>query len=97
VVLLGLNIGDEEDGKNNLYERPVLVLKKFNRRIFLGVPLTTKVKDNKYYVEFIHDDRPFAALVSQIRLVSTKRLSRKVRKMDRPTFQRIKTAVQDLL
>lgn len=30
---VGINIGDEEDGKNNLFERPVLILKKFNERI----------------------------------------------------------------
>lgn len=29
---LGLNIGDEEDGKNELYERPVLIVRKFNKR-----------------------------------------------------------------
>ncbi len=27
---IGINVGDEEDGKNELYERPVLVIKKFN-------------------------------------------------------------------
>ena len=29
---LGVNIGDEEDGKGNSFLRPVLVIKKFNRR-----------------------------------------------------------------
>ena len=46
---LGLNIGDEENGKNEKYHRPVLVLKKFNNRLFLGVPLTTQIKENPYY------------------------------------------------
>jgi hypothetical protein len=27
---MGVNIGDEEDGKNELFERPVLILRKFN-------------------------------------------------------------------
>ncbi len=27
---LGVNLGDEQDGKNDFFERPILVLKKFN-------------------------------------------------------------------
>lgn len=29
---LGANIGHEEDGKNKKFERPVLILKKFNKK-----------------------------------------------------------------
>lgn len=31
---LGENIGCEEDGKNELFERPVLILRKFNHEMF---------------------------------------------------------------
>ncbi|MFA7308472.1 MAG: hypothetical protein WC045_00185 [Patescibacteria group bacterium] len=37
---IGKNVGHECDGKNELFERPVLVLKKFNRDTFLGMPIT---------------------------------------------------------
>jgi hypothetical protein len=30
---IGINIGDEQDGKNELFERPVLILRKFNNKI----------------------------------------------------------------
>ena len=30
---IGINLGDEQDGKNELYERPVLVIKKFNNKV----------------------------------------------------------------
>jgi mRNA interferase MazF len=33
-ISLGLNIGDEEDGKGDFFERPVLVVKKFNNNLF---------------------------------------------------------------
>ena len=46
---LGVNIGHEQDGKGMQAYRPILVLKKFNRQIFWGVPLTTQIKDNQYY------------------------------------------------
>lgn len=32
----GVNVGVEQDGKNILYERPILIVHKFNRRLFWG-------------------------------------------------------------
>ena len=29
---IGLNVGDEQDGKNDYFERPVLVIRKFNKK-----------------------------------------------------------------
>ena len=86
---IGLNIDDEEDGKNDQFERPVLVIKKFNRHIVLVVPLTTKFKENKYYFNFEHDDVQFAAILSQLRLLSTKRFSRRVRRINKNLFKDI--------
>jgi hypothetical protein len=48
---IGVNIGHETDGKNRFYNRPVLVVRKFNTRIFWGVPLTTQIKDNPFYFQ----------------------------------------------
>jgi mRNA interferase MazF len=42
---LGVNVGDEQDGKGENFTRPVLVLKKFNRNLFVGVPMSTKIKE----------------------------------------------------
>lgn len=50
-INLGQNIGDEENGKGEKFERPVLVLKVFNQNLFYGIPLSTKIKpNNKYYL-----------------------------------------------
>lgn len=35
---IGCNVGDEMDGKSIWFNRPVLVLRKFNKNIFYGVP-----------------------------------------------------------
>ncbi len=94
---LGLNIGFEEDGKNELFERPVLILKKFNNDIVLIVPLTSSNKENKYHVYFQHEGRGYSALVSQIRLVSTKRLQRRMYRMNKSIFGRIREAVKNML
>ena len=49
---LGLNIGYEEDGKNIMFERPVLILKKFNHDFLWALPLTSRHKKGKYYYQF---------------------------------------------
>jgi mRNA interferase MazF len=41
---LGVNIGFEQDGKNEHFERPVLVLRKFNKHLLLVLPQTSKAK-----------------------------------------------------
>jgi mRNA interferase MazF len=41
---LGANIGHEEDGKNDKFERPILVIKKWSNKTIVIVPLTTKIK-----------------------------------------------------
>jgi mRNA interferase MazF len=90
---IGINVGDEEDGKNALFERPVLIIKKFNQRIVLIIPLTTKTKDNYYYFTFTYDGLEFAAILSQIRLISTSRLSRRVKTIDKDIFEQIQQAI----
>lgn len=37
---LGVNIGTEQDGTGELFDRPVLVIKDFNQHMFFGVALT---------------------------------------------------------
>jgi mRNA-degrading endonuclease toxin of MazEF toxin-antitoxin module len=94
---LGINIGDEEDGKNDMYERPVLVLKVFNQKAVLVVPLTTQVKENIYYFSFVHEGVSFAAMLSQVRLISTNRFSRKIRKIEPDVFVQIKESMKKVL
>ena len=48
---IGVNVGDEEDRKNERFNRPVIILRKFNRNLFVGAPITTQTKRNPYYVE----------------------------------------------
>lgn len=88
---LGLNIGDEQDGKNRYFERPVLILKKFNNRVALVLPLTTTNKTNLFvqpiYASFLK--RKSFIILSQIRLISTKRLLRREGRIDSLQFSRI--------
>lgn len=75
---VGENIGFEQCGKGNKFLRPVLVLKKFNNEIFLGVPLSKTKKVGKYYFGFSYiDGIESRAVLSQIRLFDSKRLEYK--------------------
>ena len=38
-----------ENGKGDYFTRPVLVLHKFNKNLFWGIPLTTKIKNNPFF------------------------------------------------
>lgn len=88
-VSTGVNVGFEEDGKNDNFSRPVLVIKKFNNELFLGVPLSTKLKDNKYYVQISVKGRIVSAMTSQIRAFSSKRIWDKLAVLDDGDFLKI--------
>jgi mRNA interferase MazF len=75
---VGVNVGVEVDGKNDDFERPVLLIKKFNGLMFWGIPLTSKAKDHSYVMEDEHSKGVSYANLSQLRLFSSKRILRKV-------------------
>jgi mRNA-degrading endonuclease toxin of MazEF toxin-antitoxin module len=95
---LGVNVGFEQDGTGKSYERPVVVLRGFSRAVCLVVPLTTSTKENKYHVALGDiDGKPAAAIISQIRLVDTKRFIDKIGMLDKVKFEEMKNAVKALL
>lgn len=75
---LGANIGREEDGKNDAFERPVVIFRKFNKEVFWGLPVTSQDKSGRYYFHYGHDGKRFAVILSQIRLLDAKRLRRRI-------------------
>jgi mRNA-degrading endonuclease toxin of MazEF toxin-antitoxin module len=87
---IGLNIGDEENGKSANYHRPILIIKKFNKKIFLAVPLTTQIKDNPYYHKISFQSKTQCAMLSQIRILDAKRLDRKMGKLTSEEFEKLK-------
>jgi mRNA interferase MazF len=92
-VSIGVNVGYEEDGKHDKYLRPVLVLRKFNRELFLGLPMSTKIKDNQYYFQVTVKDQTVSVLISQLRVFSAKRIEDKLAEIDTKDFKRVKDEV----
>jgi mRNA-degrading endonuclease toxin of MazEF toxin-antitoxin module len=70
---LGLNIGSEEDGKNELFERPVLILKVFNKNMVRVVPLTSKLIQDENHVLITYGAHVSSTKLSQLKTISTKR------------------------
>jgi len=95
---LGVNVGFEQDGTGSAYERPVLILRGFSKETCLVVPLTTSKKTNKYLISIGGvDGRDAQVIISQIRLIDTKRLINKVDVLDKKTFEEIRKTAKDLL
>ena len=94
---IGVNLGDEQDGKNSLYERPILVLKKFSRRLAWVLPMTTKAKTGIYYEVLSYQGMNYTVILSQLRLVSVKRFRRFIRKISPQQFAIIQQRIVDLI
>lgn len=83
-IKLGKNLGFEQNGKGETFMRPVLIIKKFNHFVFWGIPLTSKIKSSRYYfrLKFIASSTKKevlnTAILSQLRLFDSRRLSHKI-------------------
>lgn len=94
---LGVNLGHETDGTSEDFERPVCVLRKFNKDTFLGLPLSSTVKSSKYYHPLAQHGIGGAINLSQGRLLSAKRLRRRLGRMSNEEFELLKNELRDLL
>ena len=75
---LGENVGVEICGKGDLFSRPVLVIRKFGKYSFMGVPLTSKEHEGGWYARFTFKGKNEFAVLAQTETVSVSRLYRKM-------------------
>ena len=95
---LGANVGVEADGKKDLFERPVLVFRKFNKDMFWGIPMTSQKKDTQpfYFPVFLHSEEQIIIL-SQLRVLSSKRLIRRLTKISDSQFSSLNNAIESYI
>lgn len=86
---IGFNIGREQDGKNDSFERPVLIIKIINLDLVLVAQITSKIVENKYRIPTTSINKTSDVVLSQIRIISTKRLIRRIGRMSNVTFQKV--------
>lgn len=96
---IGQNIGFEVYGKGEEFLRPVLVFRKFSKDSFLGIPLTSKIKEDMFHYNFIPigKKKNNSAILSQIKLFSAKRIHDKMGKIGSEDFIELKIKMKELL
>lgn len=101
---LGANIGHEQDGKDPEFERPVLILKKFNPHMLWVLPLTRAHGVDKskpafalYYFALGNGEEDSYVILSQVRTISSKRLTRKMRTVQKGEFGAIRQKIKGLI
>ena len=93
---IGENVGVEVNGKSKDFTRPVIVLKKFGRLGFFGIPTTTQNRSGSWFVTFMHKGISETAMLNQARAFSYKRLHRKIGTLDEADFKKVKEAYVSL-
>lgn len=94
---VGVNIGFEQDGRGNKFLRPVIILKKFNNEVLWCIPLTKNQKRGKYYFSVTLNGEVSTAILSQIRLIDSKRLQYKIGDIATGDFDEIKEKLKQFL
>ena len=98
---MGQNIGFEQNGKGKNFVRPVIILKKFNKNMFFGVPLSSQEKEGSFYYSFQFTKNGKVnkniALLSQMKLYSSNRLLNKIGMISKDDFLELKVKLKNLI
>jgi DNA helicase II / ATP-dependent DNA helicase PcrA len=85
----GENVGIEIDGKGEDYVRPALVIKFFNPKHIWVVPLTTNQGNIKFNIRLDSFSEFSYAITSQLKTISTLRLLRFIKNINRSDFLKV--------
>jgi len=94
---IGVNVGSEQHSESGDFGRPVLVVRRFTRDVFWGIPFTTKIKDIGFRFRFTLEGVENDLLLLQMRVYDRKRLLRKIGVMPKVNFQKLLDALKALL
>jgi len=94
---LGLNIGHEQDGKHENFERPILIIKKFGSSSCLCLPLTTSGKENLFQWKIPSFKAGVFVIISQVRLISHKRLLRELGFVSKKDLRIVKNKLHSVI
>lgn len=91
-VHLGENIWFEQNGKENDFRRPALVLRKIGN-VFLIIPMTTQWKDKNPFYHRIADNyfgKKSYLIISQVKVIDKKRFINNIGTITEKDFYSIK-------
>lgn len=104
-IKMGHNLGYEQNGKGEDFVRPVIVLKKLNNHMFIGIPTSSQIKKGSFFYEFEFEQRTAngskkvkdIAILAQIKTFSTKRLLNKIGVINKDEFEKLKDKLKGLI
>ncbi len=95
---LGVNVGSEQNGHGECFERPVIIIRKYTSDTFLCLPLTTKEKIGNYYHKLESAIETVSyVILSQAKVLYRKRLRRLVGMVPHKEFHEIVEKYKDLI
>ena len=99
---LGQNIGSEEYGKGNEFQRPVLIVKRLTKELFIGIPLTSQLKNDNDYFQMISYEskkgtKQNCAMLLQLKSFDRKRLMGKIGTLSKEQFATILKKIERLI
>jgi mRNA interferase MazF len=94
---LGENIGFEEDGKGRNFLRPVIIVRKFNKQVLWALAITSKQKVGKYYFPVDFGRGINTAILSQLRLIDSKRLMNIIGTIPKGQFSQLTKKLKELI
>ncbi|NQV00924.1 MAG: type II toxin-antitoxin system PemK/MazF family toxin [Parcubacteria group bacterium] len=95
---LGANIGFEQDGTGVGHQRPVFILKELSRNTCLVIPLTVSTSQHpmRIFLGTVNNKKA-SAIISQMRVVDTKRFINKIGIIDKEIFDIIRKTVKNMI
>lgn len=94
---VGQNIGDEQYGKNEFFERPVLILTRFYSTLALVIPISSKLKEGNYYHSLNAEKVKGILILSQARVIDAKRLLRRIETINIDEYNKILNKYKKLI
>lgn len=92
---IGENVGFEQNGKGDNFARPVIIVKKLTKELFIGIPLTSSIREESDYFHpfeyhnVANGQVKNTALILQTKAFSIKRLMNRTGIVDKENFELI--------
>ncbi len=96
-VSLGINIGSEACGKNDNFERPVIVLKKFDSNNFFVLPITSTINEGDHFYTIFMNGQDRCVMLHQGKFINKRRFLRRMQILSESKFDGIKNTFIDLI
>ena len=94
---VGVNIGYEQDGSEEKFLRPGVIIRAFGLSSCLVIPLTKSCKKHHLRIPVGEvESEQASAVLSQIKVIDTKRLLEKIGYLDKSIFVELRKIVRNL-